>query len=580
MTWYLDDVARLRREREALEALVLRSAWLTPVAWRFDESGRLCVDFDIEVKGQTRPVTLQYSQHFPHAPCLVVPRGDKSRWSAHQWGPGGELCLEYGTDNWVPTITGTHMLESAHRLLEDEAAPLDERMPVPSRHETSVGQDLRGSYTRLLLTRNLQEFLQNLSPGSALQATASLLMHEECAVDVVREITLLDGSVWKDASIPRHLQRESCPDTLSVLRVSSSELCDSKTLADFIVQLATHGMAVPENKYVIVAHPLGIDHFLLDRDTNSVHRLAVVPAQLAAPRTDSSYEVLNQKRVAIVGCGSLGSKLAVMLSRCGVEEFLLIDDDVVFPDNFVRHDLDWRDVGTHKADSVARRIQLVNPLARCTVRRHKLGGQESSGSLDLLLSSLGAYDMIIDATAEPRIFNLLSAVVAAQKKPLLWALVYAGGLGGLIARHRPGLEPPPQRMRLAIDNWFEHKGKPVPGEARDYGLRGPGVPQIADDADVTAIAAHASRLAVDTLIAPSPSVFPCSAYLIGLKQGSVFTQPFDTYPITVPDIVEEPVDAGLSPEESVAEIMTLIQLSKRQNDGTPPIESTGQSPTS
>ena len=69
--------------------------------------------------------------------------------------------------------------------------------------------------------------------------------------------------------------------------------------------------------------------------------------------------------MAIVGCGSLGSKLAVMLARSGVGKFLLVDDDVLFAGNLVRHDLDWREIATHKVDSVARQNSVVNPSAAC-----------------------------------------------------------------------------------------------------------------------------------------------------------------------------------------------------------------------
>jgi hypothetical protein len=44
----------------------------------------------------------------------------------------------------------------------------------------------------------------------------------------------------------------------------------------------------------------------------------------------------------------------------------------------------------------------------------------------------------------------------------VWAEVFGGGIGGLIARFRPGLEPQPQYMQRAIENWFgEHNATPV-----------------------------------------------------------------------------------------------------------------------
>jgi sulfur-carrier protein adenylyltransferase/sulfurtransferase len=135
-------------------------------------------------------------------------------------------------------------------------------------------------------------------------------------------------------------------------------------------------------------------------DDDRVVELTVIPAQEKAVRRDEGHEVLRERKVSIVGCGLLGSKVAAMIARAGVGRFLLVDDDLLLPDNFVRHDLDWRDVGTHKADSVERRIQLVNPNATCEQRKHRLGGQESSGSIETLIKSLSESDLIVDCTAD------------------------------------------------------------------------------------------------------------------------------------------------------------------------------------
>ena len=41
----------------------------------------------------------------------------------------------------------------------------------------------------------------------------------------------------------------------------------------------------------------------------------------------------------------MGSKLAASLARSGVRRFVLVEEDVLLPENLVRNDLDWRDVG-------------------------------------------------------------------------------------------------------------------------------------------------------------------------------------------------------------------------------------------
>jgi sulfur-carrier protein adenylyltransferase/sulfurtransferase len=178
-------------------------------------------------------------------------------------------------------------------------------------------------------------------------------------------------------------------------------------------------------------------------------------------RLDEAHTALKDRKVAVVGCGSLGSKVAVMLARAGVGHFLLVDDDIMLPDNVVRHELDWREMGRHKVDGVARRIGLINPAASCDIRQYRLGGQQSSGSVEMLIERLATCDLIIDASADPKVFTYLSAGATIGKKALLWAEVFGGGFGGLVARHRPDREPAPAMMRAKIEQWCLEQGKPI-----------------------------------------------------------------------------------------------------------------------
>ena len=342
-------------------------------------------------------------------------------------------------------------------------------------------------------------------------------------------------------------------------------------MSGFRAAIAVRISVLPEGElYTLLVHKNRLSAYFLDNEADSVITLSVVPPQAYAARMDTDHVELGTRLVAIVGCGSLGSKVATMLARAGVKRFLLVDDDIMFPDNFVRHDLDWRDVGTHKADSVAARIQLVNPTAECEKRKHRLGGQESSGSIEALIGRLAACDLIVDATAEPSVFTYLAAAAGFGKKPLLWAEVFGGDLGGLIARHRPRLEPDPAKIKLAIENWCANRGKPIQRATMEYG--GGGVPAIADDADVTVIAAHAARLAIDTLIPRNPSLFPNSVYLIGLAPGWIFDQPFETYPIDVgsPPPTAEPEVETEEMSEELARVLRLFAEHKNEDNPVQP----------
>ena len=119
---------------------------------------------------------------------------------------------------------------------------------------------------------------------------------------------------------------------------------------------------------------------------------------------------------------------------------------------------------------------------------------------------------------------------------MVWMEVFGGGIGGLIARSRPGIDPTPHDMRSAYLQYCTEHPAPhletiVPGnyaaETED------GEVLVASDADVTIIAHHAARFVSDCLDTPELSRFPYSMYLIGLAKGWTFEAPFDTIPISM-----------------------------------------------
>lgn len=565
MIWYVQNVARWRSEQESLEALASKSDWLAPVGWRIDDSARLIWDVDIAAGGRTYEVSLRYPNHFPHSPPSVLPRSGDQRWSSHQYGAGGELCLEYGPDNWHPDITGADMIVSAHKLLGAEMSSPDERNAIPSRHLTTLGQDLRLSYGRLLVTRELAALAESLDKGTARAATVTILFHQESSTNVVTAVDLPGGQRWTEPAFQEDLLFEGYErDAVLVRWPENQPLPEADTRAGLVDEFKSAGLDLPQVNKIVLLQRSDFKGYSILED-NTVRILSVIPPQEVVPRVDDDHKKLFERKVSLVGCGSLGSKVAVMLARVGVGQFLLIDDDLLLPDNYVRHDLDWRDAGTHKVDSVARRLQLVNPAVRCEKRKHRLGGQEASGSIETLLEAIAKSDLIIDCTADASVFNYLSAAVAIGGKPLLWAEVFAGGIGGMIARSRPQIDPAPATMRLIIESWWHDRGQRRTIPAEDYGGTNE-LPTIADDSDVTLIAAHAARMGVDLLIPREPSAYPHSAYMIGLGRGGIFDGAFDTYPIDVGASAPGNEPKSLNAEEAAAQILKIATLLTEHRD--------------
>jgi molybdopterin/thiamine biosynthesis adenylyltransferase len=540
--WWAKDPDRLKLEVAAVEALREQEAWLTTATPRVIKGLKFAFEFDVAVNGETYPFGLLYPAFFPETPPQVIPR-DGRRVSGHQYGEGGELCLEYRSDNWDPSVTGAMMMASTHRLLAGEHPAGDGRAIVPSEHRTSLGQKLRNLSCRFLLTPALLSYVSGLRAGGycdgqVIDVTARRKTWTAC----VAALGPPDAPAWRESGVP--LPDEKTEPCL-LLRLEFLETLPEVPEPEELDRLIA-GVRGPDappaaidkafSQFLVVADAASARMFL--SFTKADGQRIVIPyttvnfAEGSGGRLPEGYDVLARKKVGIVGCGSLGSKIAASLARSGVGEFVLVDDDILKPGNLQRHELDGRSLGVHKADGLEARLRAVAPGVKVSARRVALGGQESSGSTASVLDQLGACDLVIDATADPQAFNFVASVARNALVPMIWAEVYAGGIGGFVARLRPEIEPPPHAARRQYIAWCRAQGVPWHGDDQDYGGHdAENRPLVAGDADVGVIAAHVSRMAVDALVRPEASAFPHPAYAIGLSAAWRFAAPFDTWPV-------------------------------------------------
>src|SRR6185437_2782862 len=70
--------------------------------------------------------------------------------------------------------------------------------------------------------------------------------------------------------------------------------------------------------------------------------------------------------VLIAGCGSGGGNVALQLVMSGIRNFTLIDNDILGPENVIRHICGRRYIGQKKVDAVADVLLDRNPKANMT----------------------------------------------------------------------------------------------------------------------------------------------------------------------------------------------------------------------
>lgn len=574
--WFFSDPARLQRERAAVATLMSDADWLQDVDWGLTSEARVKLDFAIVIGDQRFSLRMTYPKLFPFTPPEVAPVGHDRRLSAHQYGDAtGNLCLQHRPDNWLPTISGADMIRSAYNLLAAERPAEGPPRQVDSDHRVTAGQEFRWKTSRLLIPSDIGQLLSSLGEGAQAPAEVRWTYHPHCSVAAIKKVVLPDGTEWAPSNFPKigGVYRGI------VARVPAAEyraiVDDSDgTLARNLRDRVAGEMSLVEyadKEFIIVTDGEGVI-LVWQMLPQKQDMTAFEPLQIddeGPSRLPAGYETLAGKKAAIIGCGSAGSKIAASLARDGVGAFLLIDDDLFLRDNLVRNDLDWRNVGGHKVDGVSRRIRAVNPSATVEVRRIRLTGQESAASAASALDQVAACDLIVDATAEPNAFNLLASVSMTAKKPMVWFEVFAGGIGGMVARYLPGIDETPQVMRNAYNNWCRSQAVSWIGAAAgDYAVQvGDGPVLIADDADVSVIAAHGARMATDALIAGSG--FPHSMYVVSLRAGWIFDEPFEAYPIDA-EKPAEAFEAEVDPAEREQGVKFLIEdILSKVGDETP-----------
>lgn len=574
IVWWITNQERLALERQEIDKLAEASSWLENIDWDFDDKLRLVAAANIRLAEDVITIKLIYPDLFPHSPPSVYPV-ERERISSHQYGEGGELCLEYRSDNWRIEFTGALLLKSAYDLLIQEA-PGDsgDRRIVPSAHRTQEGIDTRFCRFRLYLTKSA---LVRLSENIGNVAKVTFAVHWTGKYSIKHLVSIENsGDTWTNPDLPRSLPNEGysvegriyCTDKPIE---TFSRISDVESLFVELNQERTESISDRAEYLIVDKSGSALLFWRLANETTLLRHRTITEPNCTTDRRGSVGGILHEKRTGIVGLGSLGSKIAVSLARSGVGRIELIDNDLLHPGNMVRHDADWREVGVHKADALARRIRLLDPSIEVSCWRSSIGGQVSSQEASNVLGALAECDVIIDATASDEVFNTLAGIAMTADKSMLWSSIYAGGIGGFIARSRRRKDPEPFHIRGALLAYYQKIDlEPPIAAAAKYEAEVDGEPLIATDADVSVISAQLVEFAIDTLLEREPSEYECPLYLLGLTRSWDFDGPFDVKPINV-DAPVRSDDTGSLPDEDQMKFIKDI-FDRKQDEAT---DSTG-----
>ena len=515
--WWYANHGRVASERRVVETLSHEEPWFQLNRWLLHEA-RLCAEGVINAHEHSYPVRLVYPDQFPLVPAWIEPQ-EGVDWSTHQYGTGA-LCLEHRPDNWTVDTTGADLVRSAHNLFitEDPLGTGGER--APSAHQVGEVQAYAWSARPVLIGTKC---LERIRQGESLELkTITWLISDDIFPVLVQdaedrrsihrptEADIVAFQWGGPAFLSMRSAPSGAPDRATLIAAGQFE----PPLADLIAE-STSGV-------VLFAGNDPIEAFqVLKEGAVARGKVFVLPDETGA--RSGREPGVESKRVAIVGAGSVGSKVAESLLRSGVTRLTLNDGDVMLPDNIERHVLDWRDVGVRKVHALKRRLLRIVPGADIEVFDANIYWQRSAKSHALQIAAIARSDVIVDATGDPASSLLLGAIADENGRAFVSVEVFEGGIGALIATALPERDPPFSLGRAAFLAWCETQDATPPESApRTYeAIADDGTIMVADDGAVTTTAGHASRIVLDILDG-RPAPISAAWLLLGYREGWVF----------------------------------------------------------
>lgn len=156
--------------------------------------------------------------------------------------------------------------------------------------------------------------------------------------------------------------------------------------------------------------------------------------------------ILEAKRVLIIGLGSFGSNISIELAKAGVGQFVVFDLDRTELQNLARNTATVKDLGRLKTDVIEEAIKGKNPYAE--VEKYPIDINEY---LELLEEEVAKADLVICATDNNKSRFNISTILVKKQKIGIFGRAVTRAEGGDVFVQRPG---GPCYCCLIGNQWF------------------------------------------------------------------------------------------------------------------------------
>lgn len=456
--WFLRWPSRLQRELKELEA----AGFQYEVDEKLKDSGRVQIDVRLSHNGKTYKVSAIFPTTYPHTPFALfsddIPDGrHKSAYRSNicflhdvddRWSMKDTLALILKTK--VRSVIDDHMGKgdpavgipdpnpaAAHIKYEDNQCIIVPALEIPEGHQ--YGYARLAHHKNADLNKHAYGHVMEILAGDKKQVLSKTgddfpgLLNLESTLKqrIIRwvrlktppvsdELRILDEAIaiWPALKRPFF---EGGPDIVALVFPD-----DGEESWVFVRRRKAETNKKTRGRIKYEIHNIRADFISRESVGARVPRLAP----------------LAGKKVALIGCGAIGSAIAMQLGRCGLGRLVLVDHDFVQTGNLPRWVAGANASGAWKTHYLSGIIKSANPFIKVLGIVYKFGSPPASvdDEKKCLEEIFDGTDLIIDATASFTSSHIITELSKERNIPCIYASGTNGSYGGIVARFMPGPE--------------------------------------------------------------------------------------------------------------------------------------------
>jgi ThiF family len=406
-------------------------------------TGRLEVDPE-------REIVLAYSDAFPSWPPSALDRSTKPVLRRHQRANDRHFCLfGFNRAGWCASMGAAEVLAEIEGLIRDFSQDISpsatDTAPEPTTTSIPYAYDIV-----VMVPPGVSDFD---SPVEKTTVGSIILRHDRSGGDglpaqgVVMALNI-GGRVWNCAPAYKSLAlRHTQMVTANAIVLPGAPGLDDlrRVSVEFFQNRAARKQPKEEWLALLFLEQSGVIHgtrltwlFVRRRkEQQQTVRTYVYRPSERWSRTPG-LTMISDKKVLLIGCGCLGSKIGTSLAASGVGDFGLLDYDLYDPNNVVRHEVGIAHFGQPKARALVDRLKDINPAIACRVFAYQVGGIQVFAEDERVMKEFAAADIVVNTTGDHGVSRWMDECCYRFGVPGIFVSVTNGAWGGEIVRVIPG----------------------------------------------------------------------------------------------------------------------------------------------